>query len=96
MKQAIGIIETKGLAISIVVADQMLKAANVHIVRQETIDLAYVTIAIEGDLVAVREAIQVGLEIAKQSKKFISYNILSRPEKSVVKLVQEISRKPKH
>lgn len=94
MTQAIGIIETKGLAISIVIADSMLKAADVRIVRQETIDLALVTIAIKGDIEAVREAIQVGLEIAKQSNKFISYNILSRPDDSVVKLVREISRKP--
>ncbi|RUL55880.1 MULTISPECIES: BMC domain-containing protein [Lysinibacillus] len=94
MTQAIGMIETKGLAISIVVADSMLKAADVKIVRQETIDLALVTIAIEGDLEAVHEAIHVGLKIAKQFNKFISYNIVPRPDDPVVKLVREISKKP--
>ena len=94
MIHAIGMIETRGLAISIVIADRMLKAADVSIIRQETIDLSLVTLAIRGDIVAVHEAIQVGLEVAKRSNKFISYNILSRPDDSVEKLVREISRKP--
>ena len=65
MMKSIGIVETRGLAISIRIADAMLKAADIRILRQETIDLALVTIAIEGDTAAIQEAIAIGTQLAK-------------------------------
>jgi len=70
--KSIGIVETRGLAISIRIADAMLKAADIRILRQETIDLALVTIAIEGDTAAIQEAIAIGTQLAKAANQGIS------------------------
>lgn len=92
--KSIGIVETRGLAISIRIADAMLKAADVRLLRQETIDLALVTIAVEGDTDAIQEAIAIGTRIAIESNQWIASNTILRPDFTVKKLVEEIAKKP--
>ncbi|WP_338653844.1 BMC domain-containing protein [Lysinibacillus sp. Y5S-8] len=94
MTKSIGIVETRGLAISILIADAMLKAADIRILRQETIDLALVTIAIEGDTAAIREAITIGTQIAKAVNEWIASTTILRPDVAVNGLVTEIAKKP--
>ena len=48
MQNAIGMIETKGLIAMIEAADQMLKAADVHLRRKEKIGGGYMTVIVEG------------------------------------------------
>lgn len=94
MTKSIGIVETRGLAISILIADAMLKAADIRILRQETIDLALVTIAIEGDTAAIQEAIAIGTKIAKVADQWIASTTILRPDMTVNGLVAEIAKKP--
>ncbi|MGY4795308.1 BMC domain-containing protein [Lysinibacillus fusiformis] len=94
MTKSIGIVETRGLAISIRIADAMLKAADIRILRQETIDLALVTIAIEGDTAAIQEAIAIGTQLAKAANQWIASSTILRPDIAVNGLVTEIAKKP--
>ncbi|MFI5049543.1 MAG: BMC domain-containing protein, partial [Gaiellales bacterium] len=54
MEGALGLIETRGLVAAIEAADAMVKAANVEIVGRESIGGGYVTVAISGDVGAVK------------------------------------------
>lgn len=94
MTKSIGIVETRGLAISIRIADAMLKAADIRILRQETIDLALVTIAIEGDTAAIQEAIAIGTQLAQAANQWIASSTILRPDIAVNGLVTEIAKKP--
>jgi len=88
MTAAIGMIETYGIAYSIVVADAMLKTADIRIARQDEVGQAYFTIFIEGDVSAVQLAIECGVNIAKEAGVLIAYQIISRPMKEAMKVLE--------
>jgi ethanolamine utilization protein EutM len=80
-------IETWGLAISIEVADAMLKSANVSLFIKEKKDIALVTISVEGDVSAVQLAVDAGTKIAQQVGALISFRVIPNPDKSTRKLL---------
>ncbi len=49
-KEALGLIETKGLVAAIEAADAMVKSANVHLIGKEIIGGGYVTVMVRGDV----------------------------------------------
>ena len=53
-KQALGMVETKGLVGSIEAADAMVKAANVHLIGKVHVGGGLVTVMVRGDVGAVR------------------------------------------
>ena len=55
-KQALGMIEVKGLIALIEAADAMLKAANVQMLGWEKIGSGFVTAFVTGDVAAVKAA----------------------------------------
>ncbi|WP_147534362.1 BMC domain-containing protein [Bacillus marasmi] len=79
MYDAIGLIETNGVAISIKAADAMLKEAEVFIIKHETRDVALVTLLIGGSLSSVRMAIDVGKEIARAEGALYTAGLLANP-----------------
>lgn len=58
--KALGMIETYGLIGAIEAADVMLKVANVSLVKAEKVRGGLVTICIEGDVGAVKTAVEAG------------------------------------
>ena len=54
-KEALGMIETKGLVGSIEAADAMVKAANVRLAGKEQIGSGLVTVMVRGDVGAVKK-----------------------------------------
>ena len=62
--KALGLIETIGYATAIVAADFALKAANVRLVRVETVigvgAMLGVTVYLQGDVAAVEAAVEAG------------------------------------
>ena len=53
MKEALGLIETKGLVACIEAADAMCKAANVELIGYENVGSGLVTAMVKGDVGAV-------------------------------------------
>jgi len=81
--KAKGFIETKGLVAAIEAADAMVKAANVELIKKETIGGGYVTIIIEGDVGAVKAAVDAGAAAAQKVGEVISVNVIARPQQEI-------------
>ncbi|RPI27165.1 MAG: BMC domain-containing protein [Acidobacteria bacterium] len=79
MKQALGMIETRGLAPLIGAVDAMLKAANVTFAGWEPVGSGLVTAFIEGDVAAVKAAIDAGAEAAGRLGEVVSVQVIPRP-----------------
>ena len=64
--QSLGFVETQGYVPAFAVADAMVKAANVEIVKKVWIGAAMVTIIVRGEVGAVRTAVDAGAAAAKR------------------------------
>lgn len=88
MKQALGLIETKGLVGAIEAADAMVKAANVVLVGKEKIGHGLVTVMVRGDVGAVKAATEAGAEAARRVGEVVSVHVIPRPHEDVEVLLQ--------
>lgn len=79
MKQALGMIETKGLVALFEAADAMLKAADVTFVGWEPVGSGLVTAFVQGDVAAVKAATDVGASAAARIGEVASVQVISRP-----------------
>ncbi|WP_252236384.1 BMC domain-containing protein [Clostridium sp. CH2] len=79
--QALGLIETRGLLAAIEGADTMLKSADVSIVEKTYVGGGLVSIAVTGDVGAVKAAVEAGVAAVKKldSKLLISEHVIPRP-----------------
>ncbi|MDD2715984.1 MAG: ethanolamine utilization microcompartment protein EutM [Candidatus Wallbacteria bacterium] len=83
MKDALGMIETKGLVAMIEAADAMVKAANVRLVSWEKIGSGYVTAMVRGDVAAVKAATDAGAAAAQKVGELVSVHVIPRPHDSL-------------
>jgi microcompartment protein CcmL/EutN len=83
MQKAMGIIETKGLVAMIEAADQMLKAANVHLRTREKIGGGFVTVIVEGEVAAVRAAVDAGAVAAKRVGNLFAVHVIPKPHEDL-------------
>ena len=84
--KALGLIETRGLVGSIEAGDSMVKAANVKMIGLERIGGGLVTVLVEGDVGAVKAAVEAGANAAKKVGEVISVHIIPRPHEDTEKL----------
>ncbi len=78
-----GFIETKGLVAAIEAADAMVKAANVSLVGKKIIGGGLVTVMIEGDVGAVKAAVDAGAAAAQKVGELISVHVIARPDEEI-------------
>jgi ethanolamine utilization protein EutM len=86
-KQALGLVETKGLVGAIEAADAMVKAANVSLVGKEKIGSGLVTVMVRGDVGAVKAAVDAAAAAAKRVGELYSVHVIPRPNEDVEKLL---------
>lgn len=79
MKQALGMIETKGLVALFEASDAMLKSANVSFAGWQSVGSGLVTAFVEGDVAAVKAATDAGAEAAARVGEVVSVQVISRP-----------------
>ena len=80
-KQAIGILETKGLTCLVSGTDAMLKSANVTLAGpMRQIGSAMCHVVVEGDVAAVKAAIDSGAAAASQIGSVLSAHVIARPD----------------
>lgn len=93
IKEALGMVETKGLIGAIEAADAMVKAANVTLVGYQKIGSGLITVMVRGDVGAVKAATDAGAAAAQKVGEVISVHVIPRPHSEVEgilpKLVQE-------
>jgi ethanolamine utilization protein EutM len=87
MKQALGMVETKGLVGAIEAADAMVKAANVTLVGKEKIGSGLVTVMVRGDVGAVKAAVEAGSSAAKRVGEVVSIHVIPSPHDDVEKIL---------
>jgi ethanolamine utilization protein EutM len=90
VKEALGMIETRGLVANIEAADAMVKAANVALVGQVKIGAGLVTVMVRGDVGAVKAATDAGVAAAKQVGEVISVHVIPRPHQDVEKILPKV------
>ena len=88
MKQALGMIETKGLVALFEATDAMLKSANVSFAGWQSVGSGMVTAFVEGDVAAVKAATDAGAEAAARIGEVISVQVISRPHDELPSFVQ--------
>ena len=82
-REAIGLIETRGLVGSIEAADSMLKAANVSLLGHERVGGGLVTVIVTGDVGAVKAAVDAGAAAAKRVGELLSVHVIPRPHQEL-------------
>ncbi|MDO5293660.1 MAG: BMC domain-containing protein [bacterium] len=97
MKDALGLVEIRGMSTAIQVADTMVKTANVRIVDMEnTRGLGYMTIKVAGDVGAVTAAVEAGKKTGMLYDKFIAAKVIPRPAEGMAAVFcKEEEPKPK-
>lgn len=82
-KEALGMVETKGLIGSIEAADAMVKAANVRLIGKEKVGAGLVTVMVRGDVGAVKASVEAGASAAKRVGELVSVHVIPRPHDDV-------------
>jgi ethanolamine utilization protein EutM len=88
MKQALGMIETRGMIALVEAIDAMCKAANVTFARWEPVGAGLVTAFVEGDVAAVKAATDAGAEAASRIGEVLSVQVIPRPHEDLVAFTQ--------
>ncbi|MBR0381778.1 MAG: BMC domain-containing protein [Eubacterium sp.] len=88
-KEALGMIETKGLVGAIEAADSMVKSANVTLVGYEKIGSGLVTVMVRGDVGAVKAAVDAGTVSADKVGTVVSSHVIPRPHNDVEKILPQ-------
>ena len=85
-KQAIGMIECKGLVCLMEACDAALKSADVTMTGYEKIGSGLVTGFFTGDVAAVKAAVEAGADAAAQIGEVIAVQVIPRPHDDLSKL----------
>ncbi|NLB20537.1 MAG: propanediol utilization microcompartment protein PduA [Clostridium sp.] len=86
-KEALGMIETKGLVGAIEAADTMVKSANVVLMGYTKIGSGLVTVMVGGDVGAVKAATDAGSAAANKVGEVVSVHVIPRPHTDVEKIL---------
>lgn len=79
VNKSIGIIETKGFTPLVVAADTAVKAASVDIIEWRQVGSGFVSIVIEGEVAAVRSAVDAAVDAASKVGEVVSNVVIARP-----------------
>ena len=82
-KQALGMVETKGLVGSVEAAYAMVKAANVRLIGKVLVGGGLVTVMVRGDVGAVKAAVDAGATAAGRVGELVSVHVIPRPHDEV-------------
>ncbi|MBE6782153.1 MAG: BMC domain-containing protein [Ruminococcaceae bacterium] len=86
-KEALGMIETRGLTAAIEAADSMVKAAEVVLIGTEKIGSGLVSVMVRGDVGAVKAAVEAGAATASSLGELVATHVIPRPHEDVEKIL---------
>lgn len=82
-REALGMIECRGLVAMIEAADAAVKAANVQLVGWEKIDAGLVTAIVRGEVAAVKAAVDAGAAAGRKVGEVLSTHVIPRPHSNI-------------
>ncbi len=86
-QMALGLIETRGMVALVEATDAALKAANVSYRGWKQVGSALVTVVLEGDVAAVKAAVDAGAAAAAKVGEVVSVDVIARPHSDVAKML---------
>jgi ethanolamine utilization protein EutM len=86
-QQALGMIETKGFTALVEATDAMVKAANVDAVRYSKIGGGIVSVAVRGDVGAVKAATDAGAAAARRVGEVLSVSVIPSPDQAISEFI---------
>jgi len=86
LKKAIGLIETRGYVGTVEAADAMVKAADVSIAGYKEVGGGLVSVTVEGEVAAVKSAVDAGAAAAKRVGELLSVHVIPAPHEEIEKL----------
>ena len=89
-KEALGMIETRGLTAAVEAADAMVKAAEVTLIGTEKIGSGLVRVMVRGDVGAVKAAVEAGSNNAAKLGELVATHVIPRPHGDVEKILPAI------
>ena len=93
---ALGLIETKGFVGAVEAADAMVKAAKVTLIGKEKSGGGLVTVAVRGEVGAVKAAVEAGAAGARRVGELVSMHVIPRPAGDLEHYLQHFeAREPK-
>ena len=90
VKEALGMVETRGLVAAIEAADAMVKAANVTLIGTEKIGSGLVSVMVRGDVGAVKAAVEAGSASAARLGEVIAVHVIPRPHGDVENILPQV------
>ena len=93
--QALGMIETLGFVALAEASDAMLKSADVSMMGWNKAGSGLVTSYVEGDVAAVKAAIDAGAEAASRVGKVVSVQVIPRPHEGLIDALPYKTKKTK-
>lgn len=85
--EAIGLIETKGLVGGVEASDAMVKAADVVMISKAYIGSGIVTVICQGEVAAVKSAVEAGTVAAKRVSEVLATHVIPRPHPELDKII---------
>jgi len=82
-QQALGMIETRGFTVLVEATDAMLKAADVDAVKYTKVGGGIVSVAVRGDVGAVKAATDAGAAAARRVGEVVSVSVIPSPDPTV-------------
>ena len=89
-REALGMIETRGLVAAIEAADAMVKAAEVELIGTEKIGSGLVSVMVRGDVGAVKAATEAGSSAASKLGELVAVHVIPRPHADVEKILPSL------
>ena len=86
-RQALGMIETRGLIGLIEAADAAVKTANVTLVGYEKIEGGLVSVTMRGDVAAVKAATDAGAAAANKVGELVAVHVIPNPHVEVEEIL---------
>ncbi len=85
--KSLGFVETEGYVPAFAVADAMVKAADVKILKKVWIGAGMVTIIAEGEIGAIKTAVDAGAAVAGNRNSLLACYTIARPSDELVKML---------
>lgn len=93
IREALGIIETKGFTGMIEASDAMAKSAKVRLVGYEKVGNGLVTTLCRGEVGAVRAAVDAAAAAAQKVGELVAVHVIPRPHDDLEKYLDRIAIK---
>ena len=91
IREALGLVETKGFVGMIEASDAMAKAAKVRLVGYEKVGNGLVTTLCRGEVGAVRAAVEAAAAAAQRVGELVSVHVIPRPHDDLEKYLEQIA-----